>query len=637
MAHSELADAVARLRRSPEETPEPPSRRPLSPEEIARLESLGNTSEDWSRVRVGDGFDCDRVRQSRFQGDVRLGAFAGKGRLAEGIEVPTGVYRSTLVDCDLGDDALVWDVHLLANYVVGEGAVLADCGSIVCEGETVFGNGLALPLGIESGGRDIPVYAEITVEVAAALTRGPERRAALEGYGRAVADYLARVRCSRGVIERGAAVRSTPKLRNTYLGPYARVEGATLVADSTLLSNQGEPAQILSGACVTESVLQWGSCAKTLAVVKRSVLTEHAEVERHGTVTDSLVGPNTALGGGEVTASLLGPFVGFHHQALLIAALWPEGRGNVGYGANVGSNHTSKAPDQEFWPGEGTFLGLGVNIKYPSDFSKSPYSIIASGVTTLPQKLAFPFALVNTPSARWRGVSPAYNELIPAWGLTDNLFALMRNEGKFQARNEARRSRTDFRVFRPETVDLMLDACRRLESVARVRKVYTDQEIEGLGKNYLLEDARLRALGAYRFFATYYALVGLLERAGAVLRAAGPAAARRILETESTDPRWEHQRRLLGDLGVRDVGAGLDQLPPLLEKVAREVERSKAKDDERGARIIDDYKEVHAPAGDDPVVRRTWARARELQAEAEYLLARLAPARLHRGTLRTGT
>src|SRR5438093_5611883 len=118
-------------------------------------------------------------------------------------------------------------------------------------------------------------------------------------------------------------------------------------------------------------------------------------------VTASISGPNSGVAEGEVTASLLGPFVGFHHQALLIAALWPEGKGNVGYGANVGSNHTSKAPDQEFWPGEGTFFGLGVNIKFPADFSRAPYSIIASGVATLPQRVTFPFSLLNNPGAHF--------------------------------------------------------------------------------------------------------------------------------------------------------------------------------------------------------------------------------------------
>src|SRR5207249_2655638 len=98
-----------------------------------------------------------------------------------------------------------------------------------------------------------------------------------------------------------------------------------------------------------------------------------------------------------------------------------------------------------------------VNIKYPADFSRAPYTIIASGVTTLPQKITFPFSLVNNPSSPYPGISPAYNEIIPAWLLTDNLFTLKRNEGKYKARNKARRTPFEFDVFRPDTIDLMRD------------------------------------------------------------------------------------------------------------------------------------------------------------------------------------
>ena len=109
------------------------------------------------------------------------------------------------------------------------------------------------------------------------------------------------------------------------------------------------------------------------------MLCEHSHVDRHGKLFDSLLGPNSGVSEGEVsivvsclpqlmctlpmhqvTSCLVGPFVGFHHQALLIACFWPSGKGNIGYGANVGSNHTLKAPDQELWPGEGLFFGLGV-------------------------------------------------------------------------------------------------------------------------------------------------------------------------------------------------------------------------------------------------------------------------------------
>jgi hypothetical protein len=357
-----------------------------------------------------------------------------------------------------------------------------------------------------------------------------------------------------------------------------------------------------------------------MAIVDSSLMTEYSYVERHGKVTKSILGPNTGVAEGEVTSCLLGPFVGFHHQALLIAAYWPGGRGNVGYGANVGSNHTSKAPDQEFWPGEGTFLGLGVNVKYPADLSRAPYSIIGPGVTTLPQKVTFPFSLINSPSATFPGISPAYNEIIPAWLLMDNIYALKRNEGKYHARNKARRTRFELDVFRPRIVDLMMGARRSLEGVS-VKEIYTDREIEGLGKNFMLERSRQAALAAYGFYMRYYAYSGLLAELQRRRQGKSRVALDRILSDPSADAHWEHQRVILqSELGVIDPLAALRGLPEIMVEVARNVERSKAKDDDRGARIIDDYAEAHPAAGADPFVLQCWNDARRIEREVEEIV-----------------
>jgi Domain of unknown function (DUF4954) len=596
--------------------------RPLYSQEVDRLEALGNTADDWSRVRVADGFDWRHVRHCHFGGDVLIGRLAGHVEVA-GARFPVGVYHSTVVNCVLGNDVLVREVKLLANYVLGEAAVLFDCGSVVCDAATAFGNGAALPLGPETGGREVPVYAEIDVATAAAIARSRHRPDLLARYAAAVAEYADRARSPRGIIGPGASLCHTPRVRNVYVGAGARVEGATLVEDSTLLGDPDEPARVESGACVSGSLLQWGSRASTLALVSRAVLAEHAHAERHAKVSDSIVGCNSGVAAGEVTASLVGPFVSLHHQALLIAALWPEGKGNVSYGANVGSNHTGKAPDQEFLPGEGLFLGLGVNVKYPADFSRSPYTILACGVTTLPQRLAFPFSLVNLPAAHLPNVSPAYNQLVPAWLLTDNLYAVRRNEAKFRARNLARRTSLETEVFRPAIVELMRDAVRRLEAVPP-REVYTERDVEGLGKNYLLEADRAAAVEAYRFFIRYYALLGLSCRVREAL-ARGAGGIDRLLTMRSAAQPWEHQRRILAeDFGCTDVAAALRDLPDVLERVARGVELSKGKDDHRGRKVISDYADAHVPAAGDPFVRQTWDETARQRHEVELLLERLA-------------
>jgi hypothetical protein len=625
-AKSEFVQAVASVRRDDGRAlalGQLPLRR-LYRDEIQQLEALGNACGDWSRVLVAEGFDWRKVRHSSFHGDVVLGRLNGLVALAEGLKLPAGIDCATFLQCVIGNDVLIRDVKLLANYVVGEGAILLGCGALTCEGRTAFGNGITLPIGVESGGREVAVYAEIDLNVAEAVACSRLETETLKQYSAAVAEYAAQVLSTRGIIERGAVIRNTPTVRNTYVGRLARIDGATLVADSTILSNAEEPVRIESGACVTDTLLQPGTRVASMAIVDKSVLTEHSHAERHGKVTASILGPNTGVAAGEATSCLLGPFINFHHQALLIATLWPEGRGNVAYGANVGSNHTSKAPDQEFRPGEGAFLGLGVNVKFPADFSKAPYVVLACGVTTLPQKLLFPFSLINIARANYPGISRAYNEITPAWLLTDNLYTLKRNESKHQARNKARRKQFDYKVFRLPIVDLMRDACRRLEAVRHVKEVYTEQNIKGLGKNFMREVCRQPAIEAYRFFIRYYALMALKDKVQFALDAGEEEAISLVLATPGSRPEWEHPRQILyEEFGVSDVIVGLRQLPDILDKVATAVEVSKAKDDERGARIIDDYASVHVEAKQDPFVRQTWDETRRLQQELEELVVRL--------------
>jgi hypothetical protein len=520
---------------------------------------------------------------------------------------------------------LVQGVKLLANTVIGEEAILFDCGRILCEGETTFGNGLDLPLAIETGGREVPVFAEIDLGLAETIALHRSDPAVLGRFREAVADYGRQVRSHKTIIERGASVCHIPQVRNSYVGPYAVIHGAANVSECTLLSSNDEPVFVESGACLSESILQWGARVRTQAIVERSVLTEHSSVERQGKVFGSLLGPGTAVAEGEVTASLVGPLVGFHHQALLIAALWPEGKGNVSHGANVGSNHTSRAPDQEFWPGEGAFFGLGVTIRYPSDFSQSPYTLIATATTTLPQKLAFPFSLLTPPSAQYPDVPPAYNEMIPAWLLSDNLYALKRNEKKFRDRYPGRRFKVEPEIFRPNIIDMMRSALRRLEEVKVEKEVYIDKEIDGLGKNYMLETNRLRAIAAYRFHVLLYALLGLKERVQSLLDQETILGIEHLLIMPANKGRWEHQRRILIEEGrFTDLASALGRLPAMLEKAAGDVEHARHKDDERGRHIIDDYADVHITAENDPLVIQTWQDARQRQRETEDLIQHLS-------------
>lgn len=249
-------------------------------------------------------------------------------------------------------------------------------------------------------------------KVAAAVAGDRRNRALQQAYHDLVNAYESQIKTEFSIISPHARVIRCARLVDAFVGAHAVLEDSD-VANTTMLSTQEEPCVIQGKSMVKDSLLQWNSIVETQSFLESAFLCDCSHVERHGIVMSVVLGPNTSIAEGEVTSSLVGPFVGFHHQALLIASFWPQGKGNVGYGANVGSNHTLKAPDQELFPGEGMFFGLGCNIKFPSNFVQAPYSVVATAVSTLPQKVTMPFALINTPGHVIPSLSPAINEISP--------------------------------------------------------------------------------------------------------------------------------------------------------------------------------------------------------------------------------
>jgi hypothetical protein len=592
--------------------------RVLTGPEIKKLKTQGNTAEDWKKILVHDKFKPDFIMANRFNGQCVLGLFSGKELEAvSSVKFPSGIYNSTIINSEIGDNCCIRNAGCISNYVVKTQSVIYNTGSLVCSGSTSFGNGRDISVGIETGGRNVLSFAEMTIPIAQLVSTSRDNKELLAEYDSFIKKYISACHAGIGIVENDVIIRNTPEIEDCYIGPATIIDGAILVQNCTILGSAQEPVEISHGAYVKNSCLQWGCHVTSLAIVDDSVLTEHSHAERHGKITQSIIGPNTGIGEGEVTACLLGPFVGFHHQALLIAAIWPEGKGNVGYGANIGSNHTSKAPDQEIWCGEGTFFGLGVNIKFPCDFTHAPYSIIATAVNTLPQRVEFPFSLINSPAQSLPGISPAYNEIMPGWVLSDNIYTVKRNEGKYKKRDKARRTTFIFDVFRQDIIDMMVRARKRLHEVVNTKDCYTVKDIPGLGKNYMTEGSRLRGIAAYDFYIEYYCLGGLKQHIEDLLKTGGNRVDPTIYTTVTDKPSWEHQRKILTGDGFdkRSFKENLLRLAAMEEQIAQATQKAKEKDDERGAEIILDYPAAHSPAALDSFVQETWSRVEKLKKE----------------------
>ncbi|MCJ7693187.1 MAG: DUF4954 family protein, partial [Sedimentisphaerales bacterium] len=77
----------------------------LTEKQIDILQKNGCAAQDWTLVKVADGFDPQRVRNTHFLGQIFIGCLKGSV-LADGeIEKPSGIYNATIANCIIADDS----------------------------------------------------------------------------------------------------------------------------------------------------------------------------------------------------------------------------------------------------------------------------------------------------------------------------------------------------------------------------------------------------------------------------------------------------------------------------------------------------------------------------------------------------
>ncbi|NLP04794.1 DUF4954 family protein [Candidatus Fermentibacteria bacterium] len=578
----ELAARAAALTREGLSSSAPPAGwKPLPWDLVQQLESRGVSSPDWNGIQVSGRCSLDGISETVLEGPVRLDLAPG-----------SRLQGSKLSCCDLHGVVRVVGTREISGYVLHDGCAVERCGSVTWREGTASCLDAVMQLGVETGERSLALMPGLSVELAWLLT-GPSRNL-MKLYDLEMDDLRAMLTGSlKGLIGPGAVLRSVPVVENTVVGRGCVIDNACAVRDVVMLGGSEEGSRILDGALVRRSALQWSATADSGCIIEESLVGEHSRVERQALLSGSLLGPDCVHGQGEITASLVGPLTSTHHQSLLIAARWPGGCGNVGYGANVGSNHTSRLPDQEASLGCGVFLGLGCSVKYPSSIAAG--TMVATGTVLPPQRIEYPFSLVSEAADGC--------ELCPGWVLSSNLFSLLRNLSKYRARRKASREPLFETPVNPVVTGQVITARNRLVSVSG-RKAYKAPELEGAGACYVTEIGRQKGIAGYTMFLRWQCLDALLVR---LEGGAAPGGAEE-----------------LDDLVAREF-PGLE--PPAL--MARYVEllggmlelviASRSRDFVRGSSVIDDYAEIHSPPAEDRALEAVLEELRDKRVRASAL------------------
>jgi hypothetical protein len=314
---------------------------PLSADQIDQLTRQRCSCDDWSKVGVAERFNADAVRSTHFSGVVNLGVFQKQVSFFGGVAKPSGISHATIHNCTIGNDVYISRVrNYIANYAIGDDAVIDNIELLAVEGRSSFGNGVEVAVVNEAGGREIPIYDHLSAHAAYVLAFYRHRPKVIEKLRKMIADYTASVTCSMGLVGRGARLINCRIIKNVKVGPGSLIEGVNKLENGSVNSCPEDPVHIGPGVFAEDFIACSGSKITDGTIMYKCFVGQGTVLSRQYSAENSVFFANCGGFHGEACAVFAGPYTVTHHKStLLIAGLFSFL--NAGSGTNQ-SNHMYK-------------------------------------------------------------------------------------------------------------------------------------------------------------------------------------------------------------------------------------------------------------------------------------------------------
>lgn len=442
--------------------------RQLTAHEIEVLVRNRNTTDDWNNILVTEAFNPELVKNSKFFGLVRIGKLEPWFLEFHDLQVPVGIYNSTIVSCDFGDNVVIDNVNYLSHYIIGDEVIITNVHEIDSTNHAKFGNGILkegepesvriwLEICNENGGRSIIPFDGILPGDAWLWSRSRHNKELQNRFREMTEKQFDNLWGYYSAIGNRAVIKNCSIIKDVKIGDDAYIKGANKLKNLTVNSSPDFPTQIGEGCELVNGII--GKGCKIFYGVKavRFVLGSNSQLKYGARLINSFLGENSTISCCEVLNSLIFPAHEQHHNNSFLIAATIEGASNIAAGATLGSNHNSRSPDGEIVAGRGFWPALTASIKHNSYFA--PFTLLAKGDYPSELNIPFPFSLVNNNVAENR------LEIMPGYWFMYNMYALARNSWKLADRDKRpeKTQRLEFDYLAPDTVNDMIGGLRLLE------------------------------------------------------------------------------------------------------------------------------------------------------------------------------
>lgn len=461
--------------------------RSLSIGEIRGLEAAGCRSNSWESVFVKDPFNAERIQNVTFSGTVRLGLFNGVARERCGLPLMRGIKNAHIHNCTIADNVTITDITgFIANYDIGEGGVIRNCGHISTEGHTSFGNGTRVAVLNETGGREVPIWDRLTSHMAYIITLYRHRPSAIAEIEKLIDDYTEGVRSDRGEIGSGSYIAGCGTIKNVRIGNGAVIEDVSRLEEGSVNSSFRDPVHIGNDVIMDHFIICSGSKVNDAAVIDKCFIGQGCILSKQYSAENSLFFSNCGGYHGEACSIFAGPYTVTHHKStLLIAGIFSFM--NAGSGSNQ-SNHMYKlGPIHQGIMERGSKTTSDSFVLWPSRIG--PFTLVVGRHHHNVDTTSFPFSYLTEASYE--------SQLIP--GINLRSVGTIRDAQKWPKRDMRKDTRKldqiNYNLLSPFTVGKMIKGRDLLKELIEANQ---GQDVIGYERMRIKSSAAMRGISLYQ-------------------------------------------------------------------------------------------------------------------------------------------
>jgi hypothetical protein len=445
--------------------------RKLTAYEIEVLVRNRNTSDDWNKILVSDAFTPELVQNCKFYGLVRIGRLEPFYLEFHNLRRPVGLYNSTIISSDLGNNVVIDNCNYLSHYIIGNDAMVVNVNELATTAYARFGNGIVkdgeeeanriwLEVCNENGGRSIIPFNGMLPGDAYLWTRFRDNQSLQDAFKQFTDREFDTRRGYYGEIGERTVIKNCAIIKDVWIGSDAYIKGANKLKNLTINSNAHAKSQVGEGCELVNGIINEGCRIFYGVKAVRFFMASHSQLKYGARLINSYLGNNATISCCEVLNSLIFPAHEQHHNNSFLCAALVMGQSNMAAGATIGSNHNSRSADGEIIAGRGFWPGLCVSLKHNSIFAS--FTILAKGDYPAELNISFPFSLISNDASK--------DELLimPAYWFMYNMYALARNSWKYIDRDK-RTDKTqliEYDFLAPDSINEIIYSIELMKEIA---------------------------------------------------------------------------------------------------------------------------------------------------------------------------